>query len=121
NCTSLTSVTIPDSVISIGDYAFSNCPVLTIRGYLDSYAQQYAEENDIPFIALNGESTCILGDVDGDNEVTSSDARLALRAAVKLETLTEAQTKAADADKNGEIEAADARLILRAAVGLETL
>ncbi len=63
----------------------------------------------------------VIGDVDGDNEVTSSDARLALRAAVKLETLTEAQTKAADADKDGEITSSDARLILRAAVGLETL
>ncbi len=120
-CTSLSSITIPDSVTRIGDYAFSNCLALVIRGYPDSYAQQYAEENDIPFIALNGEPTYILGDVDGDDEVTSSDARLALRAAVKLETLTEAQTQAADADKDGEITSSDARLILRAAVGLETL
>ncbi len=62
-----------------------------------------------------------LGDVDNNGEIEAADARLALRAAVKLETLTEAQTQAADADKNGEIEAADARLILRAAVGLGTL
>ena len=29
NCTSLTSITIPDSVTSIGDFAFSNCDSLT--------------------------------------------------------------------------------------------
>ncbi|MBQ6863053.1 MAG: leucine-rich repeat protein, partial [Clostridia bacterium] len=62
-----------------------------------------------------------LGDVDNNGKLEAADARLALRAAVKLETLTETQTKAADADKNGKLEAADARLILRAAVGLETL
>ena len=54
-CTSLTSVTIPDSVMGIRWDAFYNCPALAIRGYLDSYAQQYAEENDIPFIALNAD------------------------------------------------------------------
>lgn len=63
----------------------------------------------------------ILGDVDGDKFVKASDARLALRASVGLETLNATQKKAADADKNGEIKAADARLILRASVGLETL
>ncbi len=62
-----------------------------------------------------------LGDVDNNGKLEAADARLALRAAVKLETLTETQTQAADADKNGKLEAADARLILRAAVGLETL
>ncbi len=62
-----------------------------------------------------------LGDVDENGKIEATDARLALRAAVKLETLTETQTKAADADKNGKIEAADARRILRAAVGLDSL
>jgi hypothetical protein len=61
----------------------------------------------------------VLGDVDGDGQVTASDARLVLRAAVGLEILTEDQLKAADFDKNGKITAADARLVLRKAVGLE--
>ncbi len=62
-----------------------------------------------------------LGDVDGNNEITAADARLALRASVGLEKLSEDKKKAADADKNGSITAADARLILRASVGLEEL
>ena len=60
----------------------------------------------------------MLGDVNGDGKVNSADARLALRAAVNLETLTETQRLAADVDKDGSIRSSDARLILRVAVGL---
>ena len=66
-------------------------------------------------------SANILGDIDGDGAIKAADARLALRASVGLETLSETQKKAADADFDGVIKAADARLILRASVGLETL
>ncbi|MBQ6118570.1 MAG: leucine-rich repeat protein, partial [Clostridia bacterium] len=61
------------------------------------------------------------GDVDGDGELTSGDARLALRASVKLEDYAEdsAAYIAADVDHNGTIESSDARLILRASVKLE--
>ena len=52
HCTSLASVTIPDSVTSIGGYAFCDCPNLTIYGYSGSYAETYAEDNDIPFVTL---------------------------------------------------------------------
>ena len=61
----------------------------------------------------------VMGDLDGDGEVTAADARLALRAAVGLEILNEEQIKAADMDGDGEVTAADARLVLRKAVGLE--
>ena len=61
------------------------------------------------------------GDVDGDGELTSGDARLALRASVKLEDYAEGSPEftAADVDRNGVIESSDARLILRASVKLE--
>ncbi len=64
-----------------------------------------------------------LGDVDGKDGVNAADARLALRAAVGLETFAagSAEFKAADVDHSNSITAADARLILRAAVGLENL
>lgn len=62
-----------------------------------------------------------LGDVDGDKEVTSSDARLALRAAVGLENYKKGSSQFynADFDGDGEITAGDARCILRVAVGLD--
>ncbi len=69
----------------------------------------------------NPPATYTLGDIDGKDGVTAADARLALRASVKLETLTETQTKAANVDHKDGVTAADARLILRASVKLETL
>lgn len=62
-----------------------------------------------------------LGDVNDDGQITAADARLALRASVELEKLTETQTLAADTNKDGQITALDARTILRASVGLEEL
>ena len=60
-----------------------------------------------------------MGDVDFDGSLSSADARLALRAAVGLETLSAAAAKSADVDRDGIILSADARLLLRASVGLE--
>ena len=63
------------------------------------------------------------GDVTGDGAVAAEDARLALRAAVGLESYAAGSREflAADATKDGAITAEDARLILRAAVGLESI
>ena len=49
NCSSLNTITIPDSVTSIGASAFDNCVNLTIRGNAGSYAEEYANAEDIPF------------------------------------------------------------------------
>ena len=61
------------------------------------------------------------GDVDGSGKVNSSDARKALRAAARIETLTDEQFAAADVDGSGKVNSADARKILRAAAKLEPL
>jgi len=61
------------------------------------------------------------GDIDGDGDITSGDARQALRASVGLTTLAGMTFFAGDADRDGSISAADARLILRASVKLENL
>ena len=61
------------------------------------------------------------GDVDCDGGVTPEDARLALRASVKLETLDETAFKNADVNGDGVIAPEDARRILRASVRLEAL
>lgn len=71
------------------------------------------------FGACQSAPTVQLGDLDGNGKIESADARLALRAAVKLETLTEEQMTLADVDKDGLVTASDARLILRYAVGLK--
>ena len=61
----------------------------------------------------------VLGDINGDGEIATSDARLALRKAVNLETFTEAQDTAACVDGGAVVEVAHARKILRASVNLE--
>ena len=65
----------------------------------------------------------VLGDVDGDNLISCADARLVLRASVRLENFQAGSDEfaAGDVDRNGVIESADARMILRASVKLETL
>lgn len=60
------------------------------------------------------------GDIDGDGKVGSSDARLAMRAAVGLENLSSEQIKRGDTDNDGKITSSDARIIMRRAVGLDT-
>ena len=45
---SVESVVIPDGVISIGERAFEDCPMLNeVRVHKGSYAEQYAKENKI--------------------------------------------------------------------------
>ena len=60
----------------------------------------------------------IAGDVDSSGDVSVSDARLALRGAVKLEKLQGSKFVAANVDGEDGISVSDARLILRKAVKL---
>ena len=71
NCTSLESITIPDSVTSIGTDTFKNCPNLTIYGYSGSYAETYAKDKDIPFVALDAQvlKPTITKAIAGDSKV----------------------------------------------------
>ena len=51
NCGNLSSVTIPKTVTKIGWKAFAKCPNLTIHAPAGSYAENYAKEHNIPFVA----------------------------------------------------------------------
>ncbi len=72
-------------------------------------------------LTVSGAGDVLPGDVNLDGQITAADARLALRASVRLEALSDIQLLAADVDGKAGITAADARLILRASVGLEKL
>lgn len=79
---------------------------------------------DIPVMIkapIDGEPlpTFALGDVNLDGKVNTTDARLALRGAAKLEALTPQQILAADVNKNGKADTSDARKILRVAAKLD--
>ncbi|MBR5232629.1 MAG: bacterial Ig-like domain-containing protein [Clostridia bacterium] len=60
-----------------------------------------------------------IGDVNLDGVVRAADARLALRAAAKLENLSAEAFLAADVDFDEKVTAKDARKILRVSAGLE--
>ncbi len=53
NCYALVSVTIPESVTSIGTQVFSYPAKMTIYGVEGSYAETYASENSITFVAVD--------------------------------------------------------------------
>ena len=67
----------------------------------------------------SAETTSSIGDINGDGKISAADARLALRASVGLEKLTDAQFKSADVNNDNKVTASDARTILRVSVGLE--
>lgn len=99
-CSSLTSVIIPESVTSIGEYAFDNCPLLEIYGYSDSYAKAYAENNSIKF--------CLMGDIDGNGAYETNDYAM-LVARVKCQFInTSAPGEAGDINLDGAVDGFDA-------------
>ena len=61
------------------------------------------------------------GDLDDDGEITSADARIALRASVDLVTLPKDIAARADFNRNGLITSGTARQLLRIAVDLDSI
>ncbi|MBQ6019071.1 MAG: leucine-rich repeat domain-containing protein [Clostridia bacterium] len=76
------------------------------------------DENDE---ALQSYAVVVLCDVDGDGRVKAADARTALRAAARLESLDGAYLLAATRGKSEKVTSGDARYILRVAAMLETV
>lgn len=108
NCTSLTSITIPKMTTSIDATAFTNCPNLTIFGYFDSYAEEFAVANNIPFVPIIDYK---LGDVDKDGEIAITDVTVIQKALAGTQVLTKEQNYLADVDKNGTVNIDDATII----------
>lgn len=57
------------------------------------------------------------GDVDGDGQITSTDARLTLQQSAGKVELDKTAKRAADVDGDGDVTSTDARLILQKAAG----
>lgn len=116
NCSSLTKITIPKATTSIAANAFKNCPSVTIYGYKDSYAQQYAEENNINFEIIPEYE---IGDVDMNGIVNVSDATLVQYYASSIKELSVYQLSLADVNGDGVVNVLDATQIQRILVGFE--
>lgn len=50
HCSDLESVVLPESISYIGVNAFKDCPGLTVTVPAGSYAQEYCEKNDVPYV-----------------------------------------------------------------------
>ena len=50
-CKALLEIHIPKTVSAIGEYAFWECSSISIHAPAGSYAETYAKENNIPFVA----------------------------------------------------------------------
>lgn len=104
-------------------YSKTVLPTQTQKGYTEYICAVcgYTEQRDEKVPELERTEGGILGDVDANGRIESSDARALLRAAVSLEAIPDLILPYADMDEDGKITAADARSALRNAVGLDNL
>lgn len=121
NNPSLTSIVIPKSVIRIDKSAFWGANNVTIYGYSGSYAETYAFENDIPFVALDEEPT-LLGDVNGDSEINVVDVIYLAKAIANRITLIDEQIVNANIDGVSGVSSDNLILLIKYLIGeIETL
>ncbi len=83
-----------------------------LRWFISMYPSPTTEPTTAPTTAPQGPA----GDVDGNSEINSTDARLTLQYSVKKITADKLNLLLADVDGNGEVNSTDARLILQYAV-----
>lgn len=99
----------------------------------DSIGQIWSNDNDKDwkksisdilsniYNSMGGTESTLMGDVNGDGKITGTDARLALRAAARLENLSESEMARADLNGDGKITSDEARSILLAGARLKEL
>ena len=89
-CDSFERIDIPASVTSISDTAFEGCDKLVIYTVTGAYAAEYAEAHGIPYVLTDAPEQpgerYLLGDADGDGEVTILDATKIQRVLVGLDS-----------------------------------
>ncbi len=123
----MTSVTIGRTVTVIGEEAFGYLSDgkgaqkrtdFTIVGYRNTAAQRYAEENELPFSAIDN---YVIGDADRDGEVTIFDATRIQRYLAELVTQEDIDLDASDVDGDGEVTIFDTTRIQRYLAQLSNL
>lgn len=125
NCTKLKKITIPKATTSISDSAFSYPDKMTIYGVAGSYAEQYAKENDIAFVAQQIATEKItLSETEltlGRNEKYQLTAGLTPMDSTDEVIWSSSDEKIAKVDKTGNIEAISAgEAVITAKAGEKT-
>lgn len=137
--TGLKEVKITRKDVLYGDRAFGSCDDLTLYGYTDSTTEKYANDNNIPFVALDGgktttatsttgqssstttttvttqgsSGTILLGDITLDGRVDISDAVLLNKATAGSVMLNEQAKDNAECYADGNIDANDSTALLQ--------
>ena len=105
---SLKSAVVPYSVTEIGNNAFKVYSGLTIYGYANTYAQTYAVQNNIPFTVI-GE--IVIGDTNADGNIDVRDVTAIQRHLDEFETFNRFQLVSADTNRDGVVNIEDATLL----------
>ncbi len=126
NCTSLQEITIPDNVTKIGTNAFALraqestdfSHSITINCSSKSVALEYAKKENVSvYITDTDEFFSIFGDIDGDGEITTSDAANALDivSGIQAADFTDSEMFLYDLNSDKYFDTDDVILILKKA------
>ena len=95
---------IPATVTSIHKNAFTNVENTTILGYADTYAETFASENNIEFIALDN---LIMGDVNFNGVLDNEDYEILCEVSTLVRNNSYLITFAGDMNEDGTIDGFD--------------
>ncbi len=116
DCNNLNKVEIPATVNYIGEWAFAQSEKATLYVNSGSYAEDYAKTNEVKYDYITTENPgTVVGDANGDGEITAYDARVALKLAASGKTPTAEELLVMDINSDGSVTAIDARNILKMA------
>lgn len=113
-CTSLEYLELIDTISYIAPNAFDGDDNLTLGVYTNSYAHQYAVDNNIPYTLLDAPK---LGDVNGDGAIDVMDSLIIQKYAVEKVELTDEEFVRADVNHDNYVDVTDALLIQKHSVG----
>ncbi len=119
NCSNLKTITIPKSVITIGNRAFGyewyddgqalyleKIDGFTVYGYNGTEAENYAKVNGFLFVSLDEEK--LIGDTNCDGQISIGDVTTIQRHLAELAVFADEQLDLADINGDGEINIDDA-------------
>lgn len=130
SCSKITEITVPDSVKTIGERAFQNCEKLkkliipssetsfasnvtlfsdnvTIYGRSGSVSQEWANTNDVPFVAFEPEQ----GDVSGEGKTDLYDLELIKKHITGISILSGGSFARADMNGDSIVDIRDYNLL----------
>ena len=107
-CANLSYVELPAGVNEVSSTAFYNDADLTLGVWYGSYGHEYAVENGIDYILLDG---VLLGDANADEKVDVADVTKIQQFIAELTELDGIYLKAADANCDGNVDIADATIV----------